>query len=205
MGSWQVAEGNAAGLQLGSFPFKKCLGRSGVFAAAEARGCTVSIWSKAPSSLSPYLPFPDGCKMEKLLPTVEQESWAWWMSSKCGWIPWGVVGGGGWPGWWHLMECRVFYLGHVNLGAAPVERKSVTRTLKAIFRGAMHTAPLPSCLGSPAHIPTCSGPDQWWFAQAEEGRTSRWGYCLYHDVHRPGKSYPAHYGGNAIHHWFVSK
>ena len=145
--------------------------------------------------------------MEKLLQTVELELGAWWMSSDCGWIPWGVAGGGGWPSWWLLMECGAFYLRDVNLRAVlGWEGKPATTTLRASFRVEGTQPPLPSCL-KPPPIPC---PQSFWAGSpaiwpAEEGRGSRWGHCLYHDVSRPGKSYPAHYEWDVIHHWFGSK
>lgn len=173
-------------------------------------GAARSVLPTAPSTPSlplawatPHPSSNDSCKMKKLPKTVELELWAWWMSSKCGLIPWGVARGGGWPSWWHLMECGAFYLGDVNLSADQVEWKPATTALKAVFRVRMHTAPLP--VWSPLPVSRLSGLNQLQFGQTDEGRGSRWGYCLYHDVHRPGKSYPAHYEWDVIHHWFVSK
>lgn len=67
------------------------------------------------SSPPPTLTLHESHKIEKLLQTVELESWTWWMSSKCDWIPWGVAEEKDWPSRWHLMEFRAFYLRDVNL------------------------------------------------------------------------------------------
>lgn len=149
----------------------------------------------------------ESCKMEKLLQTVELELGAWWMSSECGWIPWGVAGGGGWPSWWLLMECGAFYLRCQSSCTHWVERENLQPLHWGPFSELEGTQPpLPACL-KPSLIPY---PQSFWAGSpaiwaAEEGRGSRWGHCLYQDVSRPGKSYPAHYEWDVIHHWFASK
>lgn len=126
--------------------------------------------SSNPSPPLAWIPSPSGDSgtMEKLLQTVELESWAWWMSSKCGLIPWGVAGGGGWLSWWHLMECRAFYLWDVNLSGAPVEwkpRPSTEGCLQSWKAPQLRSLPV---WGHSSHIPSLSGPNQLQFGRAEE-------------------------------------
>lgn len=73
--------------------------------------------------------------------------------------------------------------------------------IKAVFRVGLQGWFLKSL--SP--VPSLSELDHIQSEQAAEGRGSSRANCLYHDVPRPGKSYPAHYEWDVIHHWFVSK
>lgn len=155
MGSCQVAKGNPAGLQLCSFTFKKYYRIEWCVSVSLVMGlhvrCLIKRHQATPPRHWPGLPppFSDSCKTERWLQTVEQESWAWWMSSKCGLIPWGVAGGGGWPSWWHLMECGAFYLWDVNLSADLVEWKPTSTELKPVCRVGMHSLPVWSLFPHP--------------------------------------------------------
>lgn len=98
--------------------------------------------------------------MEKLLQTVEPELGAWWMSSECGWIPWGVAGGGGWPSWWLLMECSAFYLRDVNLSACiGLRGKTCNHCTEGCFQSWKVHSPhsLPAWSPPSSHVPSLSG------------------------------------------------
>lgn len=85
---------------------------------------------------SSHLSFCGSWKMEKLLQSVELESWAWWMSSECAWIPWGVAREGGWPNWRHLMEPFISEMSVlVQIG---MEWKAATAAIKIVFGVGTH-------------------------------------------------------------------
>lgn len=115
------------------------LGYGAVHSVSDQIATMPSRTHSSPKELfSSHPSFDDGCTMEKLPQTVELSLMdvikMWLIPLGCG------QGGGGWPDWWHLMECTAFYLRDVNLCPDLGWRKTC-KLQERPFSELDHTAP----------------------------------------------------------------